>query len=83
MLGASDDLLKATQMAHKMVRNYGMSDNLGLQYRFDDDESEQDKFNITEEIDNILKLRINQVKPISQLYFMSIADVLIYQVHIN
>ena len=55
MLGASDDLLKATQMAHKMVRNYGMSDNLGLQYRFNVDESEQGKFNITEEIDSILK----------------------------
>ena len=55
LLGASDDLLKATQTAHKMVREYGMSDNLGLQYRLNFDESEQGKFNITEEIDSILK----------------------------
>ena len=38
-----------------MVTSYGMSDNLGLQYRFNVDESEQGKFNITEEIDSILK----------------------------
>ena len=55
ILGASDDFFQATETARKMVKDYGMSDNLGLQCRFNYDESEQGKFNITEEIDSILK----------------------------
>ena len=54
-LGASHDFLHATETARKMVTSYGMSDKIGLQYRFNVDESEQGKFNITEEIDSILK----------------------------
>ena len=55
ILGASDDIFQATETARKMVKDYGMSDNLGMQCRFNYDESEQGKFNITEEIDSILK----------------------------
>ena len=55
ILGCSDDLEKATKMARSMVVDYGMSDSLGLQYRYDCHESEQGKLSITTEVDKILK----------------------------
>ena len=64
ILGASDDFLQATETARQMVKNYGMSDNLGMQYRFNVDESDQGKFNITEEIDSILKQSYIRAKAI-------------------
>ena len=38
-----------------MVVDYGMSDSLGLQYRYNSNESEQGKLSITMEVDRILK----------------------------
>ena len=55
ILGCWDDLEKATKTARSMVVDYGMSDKLGLQYRYDYHESEQGKLKITAEVDRILK----------------------------
>ena len=46
---------KATNKAREMVVDYGMSDILGLQYRYNSHESEQGKLSISMEIDRILK----------------------------
>ena len=55
ILGCWDDLEKATKTARSMVVDYGMSDSLGLQYRYNSNESEQGKLSITMEVDRILK----------------------------
>ena len=55
ILGCCDDLEKASKTARSMVVDYGMSDKLGLQYRYDYHESEQGKLKITAEVDRILK----------------------------
>ena len=55
ILGCWDDLEKATKTARSMVVDYGMSDSLGLQYRYNSHESEQGKLSISMEIDRILK----------------------------
>ena len=49
------DLEDATKTARSMVVDYGMSDSLGLQYRYNSNESEQGKLSITMEVDRILK----------------------------
>ena len=49
------DLEDATKTARSMVVDYGMSDSLGLQYRYNSNESEQGKLKITMEVDRILK----------------------------
>ena len=54
ILGCCDDLEKATKTARSMVVDYGMS-TLGLQYRYDGNESEQGKLRIGMEVDNILE----------------------------
>ena len=54
ILGCWDDLEKATKTARSMVVDYGMS-TLGLQYRYNSNESEQGKLSITMEVDRILK----------------------------
>ena len=54
ILGCWDDLKKATKTARSMVVDYGMSDSLGLQYRYNDNESEQGKLSIGLEVDRIL-----------------------------
>ena len=64
ILGACSDLRKATETARAMVIDYGMSDKLGLQYRYNDRESEQGKLKISEEVDNILKQSHIRVKDI-------------------
>ena len=64
ILGAWSDLRKATETARAMVIDYGMSDKLGLQYRYNDRESEQGKLKISEEVDNILKQSHIRVKDI-------------------
>ena len=64
ILGAGSDLRKATETARAMVIDYGMSDKLGLQYRYNDRESEQGKLKISEEVDNILKQSHIRVKDI-------------------
>ena len=55
ILGCCDDLEKATKTARSMVVDYGMSDSLGLQYRYNSHESEQGKLSITTEVDRMLK----------------------------
>ena len=64
ILGAWSDLRKATETARAMVIDYGMSDKLGLQYRYNDRESEQGRLKISEEVDNILKQSHIRVKDI-------------------
>ena len=49
------DLEDATKTARSMVVDYGMSDSLGLQYRYNSNESEQGRLSITMEVDRILK----------------------------
>ena len=49
------DLEDATKTARSMVVDYGMSDSLGLQYRYNSNESEQGKLSISMEVDRILK----------------------------
>ena len=54
ILGCWDDLKKATKTARSMVVDYGMS-TLGLQYRYNSNESEQGKLRIGMEVDKILE----------------------------
>ena len=58
------DLEDATKTARSMVVDYGMSDSLGLQYRYDCHESEQGKSKITAEVDRILKESLTRVTDI-------------------
>ena len=60
ILGCWDDLEKATKTARSMVVDYGMS-TLGLQYRYNGNESEQGKLRIGMEVDKILKDSHNRV----------------------
>ena len=54
ILGCWNDLEKATKTARSMVVDYGMS-TLGLQYRYNSNESEQGKLRIGMEVDKILE----------------------------
>ena len=60
ILGCWDDLEKATKTARSMVVDYGMS-TLGLQYRYNGNESEQGKLRIGMEVDKILEDSHNRV----------------------
>ena len=60
ILGCWDDLEKATKTARSMVVDYGMS-TLGLQYRYNGNESEQGKLRVGMEVDKILVDSHNRV----------------------